>query len=329
MNRLLKKSFLLCCVILTGIELVLRLALPPGFRGNFEYGYNPDQGFTENAGGMVTITPNIARDFHAQSFSKTPAQGRRRIIALGDSVEYWSGSGVHVLADTYPVRISAELRTNGIDCETLNLAVTGYGSLRNQLLLKKILSYRPDVVLLKLNSVNEGTDESNLHHAGEFRTWRAMNWPRRSYLVQSLLIIKENWLMRPLLANDIIVQSLQNPAEAKKKSPGEPDASKNLRFVETVTQSVQILSSNRVPVILVCQSFLKKSADGKASLSDDGLEKVAYGLKGPGVEVFSMSDTLRDMPDEKIFIDHVHMTPMGHQVTAHALTEKVRQVLGR
>ncbi len=324
MRRGATKSFLLFLGLLILAEAILRLALPASFTGNFEYGFSPSQGFVEDAAGVVHLTPSLARDFFPQTFSKARPKGRLRIFALGDSVEYWSGFEP-VLADTYPVRVAGELRTNGVDCQAINLAVVGYGSMKNQVLLRKILEYEPDLILLKVNWINEAVDEGNFARAGEFRNWRAKNWLRKTYLIQSLLVLKENLLMKRLLSHEILLRT-QEPAAAAPPASQTEDGG-NSRFLETLRGSVLLASENHIPIILICQSIVRNGADGRRAISDNGMEHMAAIVKDRGVGVFSFCEALQDFPAHEVFADHVHLSRYGHQQIAHALARQILRTL--
>lgn len=327
MNQLVRKSFLLSLAFLLCVELVLRLALPKAFTDNFYYGLAPSQGFEESVSGMVSTIPSIARDFHRQTFSRTPTSGVFRIIILGDSVEYWSAVGLHVLQDTYPLRLQQELKARGMECECINLAVTGYGSLKNEALFQQVLQYQPGLIILKLNTINEGTDEAALLKADDFRSWKSRNWLQRTFLVSAVSILKEKFLTQKLLGNAILAGA-RNPSLRSTGSGPNSVVPLNERQLGTVRRCMEKAREKGVPVLLVCQAFREETVEVGAGAGDRGLEQLAGRVTPKEAEIFLMKSVLQPYPPNRVFADHVHLTPFGHELMARELAVRIIQLNG-
>ena len=84
-----------------------------------------------------------------------PRDGALRILALGDSQTF----GPYMTnEDTWPARVEANLRRQSLDVQVFNAGIAGY-SIGDKLALlrEKILSFRPDLLLLGVfeNDVND------------------------------------------------------------------------------------------------------------------------------------------------------------------------------
>ena len=214
MRRLIRPSFLTALLLLAAAEIYLHVTLSPLQIAAFRYGHHPDSGFVETTADRVQLAPGPTRDFHAQNFTRLPAPGVCRIFTLGNSVEYWDAVASHDLTNTYPMRLGEELNQHGFPTESLNLGVTGYGLLRNKILLEKILAYQPSLLILKLDVTTEGTDQITAERSREFCSLWPQAWLWKSYVVQSGLIFKEEHLMKHTLPAPVLVRAFGAVAHA-------------------------------------------------------------------------------------------------------------------
>lgn len=318
------RAFLFGFGLLLVGELGLRLCLPPHFTAAFQYGFHPDSGFEENADGTVRLVPTFARDFHAQEFSHKRSPDMLRVFFFGDSVESWDNVGSHVLSNTYPARVGKELRQRGIEAETFNLGVTAAGPLKQEVMLRKALDYEPSLVVLKVNNSNEGRDYANLERAREFLGLKPKDWLRRSYLVQTLLILKEDRLMRHCLKQDVLVlaqapKAAGTASETASQSPLEINAS----LCRTLRESIALAHARGVPVILFAQAWPQLDSAGNCSFDDHGMDEVARACSGPGVEVFSLKAALAGEDPQAAFTDGIHLTQASHFRAARVLAERI------
>lgn len=83
-------------------------------------------------------------------YEKPP--GLKRILVLGDSF----GIGYEVnLEDTFTTRLESRLRAAGVECEVVNMSVSGFGNAEQLVQLRaEGLRYAPDLVLIAWNSTD-------------------------------------------------------------------------------------------------------------------------------------------------------------------------------
>jgi hypothetical protein len=214
-----------------------------------------------------------------------------------------------------------ELRQRGINAESLNLAVTGYGSQRNEVLLRKILGYQPSLIILKLDVTNEGADETTAERNRLFLSPWPQDWLWKSYLIQSGLRLKEERLMNRTLPPQVLATTEKRPSQ--KVARVETASLFNDTSCRAIAECLRLAREQRVPVLLVTQAYVIKSPDGRAIVTDHGLDDFAATLCGPGVTMFSLKQLLENLPVEETFADHVHLTRPTHQRVAQALAATV------
>ncbi|MDB6109805.1 MAG: lipolytic protein family [Pedosphaera sp.] len=322
MKRLISPSFLLALALLIAVEIALRWLLPPSFTVAFDYGFNPAAGFEESGDGMVRLAAGGGRDFHPQAFLRHRPDGVDRIFVFGDSVEY--GHVPPCLSNTYPARLAAELQQRGIKAESFNLGVVGVGTLREQVMLRQVLAYQPTLLVFKLNDSNDLLEEAAFRRAREFRSWHPKDWLRKTFVVQSLLVLKEDHLMRHWLAPKIFAMNLKpdaKPPSTTAQSSSSPQLSE--RFCRTVRENVALARARNIPVLLITQAYVTHDAKGQIEVSDHGLNAFAEELSGPGVSCLSMVQLFTPLTPGLVFVDHMHLNETGHRMVAHALAERI------
>lgn len=325
MRRLFQPAFIFALAILLAVEIFLRATLPLLDVAAFQYGYHPDSGFQENSDGAVQLVPGPLRDFSPQQFARVPSPGVSRIFTLGNSVEYWDGIGSHVLTNTYPARLGAELTRRGLKNESINLGVTSYGLQRNAVLLRKILGYQPELIIIKLDVTNEGMDESTAARARSFRSVTPTDFLWKSYLVQSGVMFKEKRVMDHTLPSCVLLQAFgQKPNHTTNSATVSPFNETSRR---TLDDCLQLAREKKIKVLLLTQAYVTHDADSRARVTDLGLDEFAAKLQGPGVAVFSLTKLLGDLPVAETFTDHIHLTRHAHQIVAEALAEPVGRLL--
>jgi len=157
-----------------GAEVFLRVLAPVAFLPRYVDG--TDFGVRCNSASLsywhstpeyrVQIRTN-ARGIRAdQEFAYEKPPGKKRIVVLGDS--YGLGYGVD-LDDTFLAEMHRRLGAAGLDCEVINLSVSGFGNAEELIQLRNEgLRYHPDLVLVAWHS-SDFTDNirSNLFVLGE------------------------------------------------------------------------------------------------------------------------------------------------------------------
>ena len=157
-------AFMSILLVLAGAELALRWAHArdpiPGLKTLHELTPGEPQLFGLAPGARSVLEPGgIVYEVNADGmrgprYQRTPAEGRRRIAVVGDSVSF--GIGVRE-SEVYTRQLELAL---GDDTEVLNFGVGGYNPYNELGLLKsRVLAYRPDLVLLQfsINDLNDPT----------------------------------------------------------------------------------------------------------------------------------------------------------------------------
>jgi lysophospholipase L1-like esterase len=325
MKHCIRNSFLVMLGLLILGEIGVRCFLPASFTSGFEYGFNPTAGFEEHADGSVHLLASRGRKFHPQTFQRQKPEGVMRIFVIGDSVEYFDDE-MHfdpppLLAKTYPALLGPALKTNGVNAESISLAVEGNGSRRAQLVLRQALKYNPSLIVLKLSDRNDAWEEENFQRAQEFKSWHLRNWLRKSYLIQALIVLKEEQFLKRL------PRKIQTANRATMPPDIQPvvnvPAKLDERFCRTVRESVALARAQNVPILLLTQAMTETDASGQLVLGDHGLSDFAEELRGPGVYCLSMKQFFAGCKLENLYLDHMHFRHAGHQLVANALAQKI------
>ena len=320
MRLFVSKAFLFAVVLLVGTEVGARVFFGRRFSGRFEYGYNPDSGFRDLKDGSVKLVRAGGRRFFPQQFDRIPQKGVCRIMVVGDSVP--RGPSV---SESYASRVAANLTQDGIPCEGWNLCLPGNGVRRNQIVLKRALQYRPDVVILHLNDSNEFEDEREWLRAQQARSPTPENWIRKSVIVAGVHEAKTEQAYWKWIPEQIRLRNMATDADAKVKTLLAGDKAEEWRGrVKTVFQeSVALAKASGAFVLIVSQARTSGGASQGLALSDEGLDDLAVSLKAEGVGHISMKKTFLSLPFQDFFQDASHLNSMGHQI----LAEEIRNML--
>jgi hypothetical protein len=258
---------------------------------------------------------------------RTRPEGVFRIFVIGDSVDYYDdmqvGSSL-VLTNTYAYLVGADLRRQGKNVESYNLAVAGYGAIRMQFVLRQALNYQPSLIVLKCSDGNADFEQENYERAQEFKSWQAKNLLKRSYLIRELTILKEDYFSRRLPA---IIRNENSAGPASRPAVAlAPDIRRQEHLCQTIRENVALARAQNIPVMLVTQAYYEPDATGVTKLGDHSLNAFAEELRGPGVFVFSMKDLFSRQPPESLnslFLDGTHLRRAGHKLVAQALADKI------
>ena len=295
-------------------EIGVRVFLPHDVSGRFSYGYDLDAGFVESKDGTVYLVRSGGRRFHPQRFSYQRPADTYRIMVLGDSVP----RGPSFQA-AYPHQLQEILKSKGIRAEVINLSIAGFGVRRNQLVLRKILQYDPNLIILHLNDSNEYEDDRELRRSQEFEGWHPKHWLMKSFIFARAYEIKTEKVLWRLLPDKIRLQYVVNDADAEIQTSLD-DAKQELwkrRVQEKTKETVGLARGKGIAVLLVMQATLEADKD---RVDDHALDALGYSLEGPGVYVVSMKELFSHLqPVKTYFADSSHMTPAGHRIMATKL----------
>jgi hypothetical protein len=321
MKRLVTPAFLVVICLLGLAELVARVCFPLDISGRFEYGYNPQAGFDEQANGVVQLVRSGGRRFHPQKFLRHRPPGMFRVFVVGDSVPRGPG-----LRKAYPWLLGEELRQGGVQAEVVNLAVPGYGPRRCQVVLKKVLEFEPSLVILHINDTNKWEDEREWRRAQEFKSWHPQNWLMKVFIFRRLYEAKNEKLFWNLIPEDIRLKYAANDADAKVALEADPReiAARIELAKEKTAENVALLRRQGVPALLLTQCCLDQVPC--LHLNDHGLDALVDPLLGPGVYQLSMKEVFSRVKDCLPYFDgYNHLTASGHVLLARAICGKIEQ----
>lgn len=322
MKRAFSSSFLLALALLTGAELAVRAFFARNMSGRFDYGYHPTAGFVEKTDGTLDLVRAGGRRFRPQSLRQVPDPGVFRIFVIGDSVPRGPG-----LESAYAWQLGEMLRQRGVQAESCNLAVAGYGAHRSQVVLRQALKYRPNLIVLHVNNSNEFEDEREWRRKEEFAGWHPKNWVMKSLVIRRLYEAKTEKVFWEWLPPEIRHQRAANDADAELKANMDETVLRGWdeRVRRHVAESVALCRRQGVPVLLVTQAVLTKSADGTPQLEDGRVRSLVESLAGSGVYLLSMRDALAKHNFAELYADGSHLRANGHELLARAMADLIEQ----
>ena len=311
-------------------------AAPYGVRRNVPNAQYPQT--TEEVRVEVRINAQGMRADREFPLEKPP--GVCRIVAYGDS--FFVGYEVD-LEDALLTRLEERLREAGIDCEVLNLAVSGFGTAEMLVALEADgLRYDPDVVLFQWHA----TDPEDNARSGLFRVDTAGGVVRAADAYLPAVGIREalmefaayRWLIEnsqlyaalreraAALTKDLLTglrrlrAGLAAPAEAPAPSAPPPRAPRNdasnldLALLQAARDRVRAEGGQFAVVDIptaVSRSFFRSAFEQLP----DAAERTLH-LVSPLEEFFAVPAEERRFYYEK---GHGHLTPLGNEVVADAL----------
>jgi hypothetical protein len=185
----------LAALILAGVELWLRLTVPPNSEeAIFEYTLdNPRYKLMKRNASAVAWGREFRTNdlgFRDEAATVPPKQpGEFRIIVLGDSFTVSAGVGYR---DIYTTLLQERLRRTYPQVRVVNLAVSGYNPVQYALVLQEVgLSLQPDMVLIGLfpdNDFSNATYDLNFRVAsGEAPARPPQPWYAELYVYRAYL----------------------------------------------------------------------------------------------------------------------------------------------
>jgi hypothetical protein len=320
--KLFSKAFLVAVFILILIELVNRVFFVDFFTGRFEYGYNPTSGIEDNGGGIVKIKTTGSKHFWNQSFENPKPSGRIRVFTIGDSIARGPKK-----EEAYPYYLGELLRKQGINADSINFSVPGFGSRRKQIVLTQALHYKPDVVILHLNHTNEFSDTRDWRRAQEFASMHPRNWFMKSYFLARLYEFKTDKVFWKLPQE---IRAVRGVNDIDARLMAENNEAVTREWNETFhTKSIEIINKLRaegIPVIIVTYCSIDRQHNGL--LSDAGQDSWIRSIMAPGIYLVSPKDILSTpQRDSYFYADTVHWHPVGHRQMAAALASVIKQAI--
>lgn len=320
MKSIFTRSFFLALGLFVISEATVRIFWARNMSGRFEYGYNPTAGFVEkanpNRGMTVRLVRAGGRRFHPQSFQMPKPTGVFRIFTVGDSVPRGPS-----LAAAYPHRLEEMLRAKGIPTESFNLGVPGYGARRCRIVLKQVLHYQPDLIILQLNNSNEYEDEREWRRAQEFASWHPKNWLMKSFLLRRLYELNTERAFWELLPKEIREQAATSDADAEVAAM-QDEAQKTVwkrRVEQVVREDTRLAREAGVRFLVITRAI----ADPKTHVisEDSSLTELAQELEKEGALSLSMKKIFGESDLAGDFADGAHLRASGHEKIALALAD--------
>jgi hypothetical protein len=314
------KGFLLAMTIFVMAELVTTVGLKNKASGLSSFGFDPEAGIVDKANGQVEFLRSWGRRFYDQTITTEPREGVLRIFTLGDSVP--RGKTVE---KSYAGLLEKGLAAAGVEAESLNLAIPGYGSRRIQIVARRCARYQPDLVILHLNSSNEYEDERDLARYESLRSWHPQNWLIKSKVIQKLRQQKtEKLLWRYLPARAL---ELSGGTDSAMELTVNSDPLKQKEWLERCAQitheTVANLRAEGIKILIITQC---RQADGNLVINE-GLEQIANSMVGDDVEHLAMSNVFKNEDAISHFADGSHLRPSGHEILARALVPVIQDLL--
>ncbi|MGP8051825.1 MAG: hypothetical protein ACLPYB_14605 [Desulfobaccales bacterium] len=320
MKRLLTPAFLMVLALLALSEIGARIFFARDIDGRFAYGYDPQAGFAEHQDGTVKLFRAGGRRFHPQSFQRQRPPGSYRIFVIGDSVPRGPS-----FREAYPWVLGEDLRRQGIQAESFNMALPGYGARRCQVVLKKVLEFEPSLVVLHVDDSNKWEDEREWRRSQEFQGWHPRHWLMKVFIFRRLYEANLEKVFWPLVPEEVRLKCAVSDADAEvaaSRDPGEIAARIQLAR-EKLVENVAMVRRLGIPLLLISQCRVEREAGQPPRLNDDGLDAMCAALAGPGVYHISMSEVFKGDGGPSYFADSGHLRSQGHRLLARAICGKI------
>lgn len=266
---------------------------------------------------------------------------RLRLASLGSSTSFGFGVDWH---ETFPARVAEAMGERGLPSDPILSGVIGHT------LFQVLHRYRrdvaplePDVALLAVNGLNEhfpspsGGDERHRRLVrGEFSTYAT--W-RRALRAELRVIHAIDWLderrkggREAMVARWKAAQQLDQAAMDRRgqlEFEGQRRVSPG-GFHDLLTQVVGELRSNGTAVVVVIMPR-RASMDARLPILAEYDRVIRERIEYLRIEHFDGPEFFARLPDsdDELFIDEVHLTPLGHARLAEAVTPTVRAALAR
>ena len=255
MKRLVTPAFLMVLALLALSEISARIFFAKDIDGRFAYGYDPQAGFDEHRDGTVQLFRAGGRRFHRQSFQRHRSPGSYRIFVVGDSVPRGPS-----FKEAYPWVLGEDLRQQGIQAESYNMALPGYGARRCQVVLKKTMEFEPSLIILHVDDLNKWEDEREWRRSQEFKGWHPSHWLMKVFIFRRLYEANLEKVFWPLVPEEVRLKCAVNDADAEvaaSRDPKEIAARINLAR-EKLVENVAMVRRLRIPLLLISQCRVER-----------------------------------------------------------------------
>jgi hypothetical protein len=320
MKRLITPTFLMVLALLAFSEISARIFFAKDIDGRFAYGYDPQAGFAEHRDGTVKLFRAGGRRFHPQSFQSHRPPGSYRIFVLGDSVPRGPS-----FKKAYSWVLGEDLRRQGIQAESFNMALAGYGARRCQVVLKKVLEFEPSLIILHVDDSNKWEDEREWRRSQEFQGWHPRHWLMKVFIFRRPYEANLEKVFWSLVPEQVRLKGAVSDADAQVAASKDPEeiAARMRLAQETMVENVALVRRLRIPLLLISQCRVERDEGRPPYLSDHGLDAMCAALTGPGVYHLSMSEVFKGEEGPSYFADSGHLQSQGHRLLARAICRKI------
>lgn len=325
MRRWCSISFLAALALFATAEWMARQFIGEKLAARFDYGFHPTVGFREKSDGTIQIERTAGRRFIPQTFPRHRPPGTLRLMVVGNSVPYGPGR----LEDSFAWLAAEQLRQTGIPAEGINLAIVGQGAMRNQVVLRQALHYQPSLIVLQVDAALQRNDEVDLQRRDQYLGWHPKVWLMKSYVIRGLYQWRADKVYVELLPDEVRAKNnardlLANlNAQARAETPAD-DAARLDRFKATIKESIALARAQNIPVLLLTQAFLDRTAPVRDRLSDHNLDSFARSHVTNGVYALSMKEIFTPLPAETMFADRNHLLRSGQEAVARAIVQTLQ-----
>jgi hypothetical protein len=319
------KGFLFAAAIILVLEIVVRIAFADNISGRFEYGYHPTAGFVEK-GDTLHLVRAGGRRFREQSLPIRKDPGKLRIFTVGGSVPRGPS-----LKGAYAFQLRGILEDRGIQAESYNLAIAGFGARRKHITLKGSLKYDPDIVIIHLNHSNEFEDEREYNRSLEFKKIHPKNILMRSFVLRRVYELKTEKIFWKWLPEEIRRTQALTDFDMEVRAGMDENTTRiwNRRIAEMLDQDVRATREAGAKAVIVVQAIWgSENNEGPPRLiRNDYLEELAASHTGKDVRVVSMYDVFQDTDPSEHFADGAHLRASGHRLIAEQISTEVLSLL--
>ncbi|MFT4541900.1 MAG: lysophospholipase L1-like esterase [Planctomycetota bacterium] len=281
------------------------------FTPAYSFGFDHAQPVFDTKGDKLVTRLTEYRRYKPQEMALEKPKGALRLAAIGGSSLGGSVCYLHRVGELMRERCP------GVNIETLNLGVPGFGSARMHAILSQILQHQFDVVVIDVGITNEFEDEE-----AAARRSQQLSGPT-GLVFESQLIT----LLRKLVDAGTGVEATATPGAEKEARKQNENI---LRWRELTRVNIQAMiqeaSVHGTEIILVGRAIQKNESPGDwIRLGNSTAAKVGEALGTPFIDAFEL--TRWPGGNEWLFKDNGHLSLAGHLHLAEHLVSNTLPML--
>jgi len=286
---------------------------------HYDYGFDEQMPIFYEEDGKLILYSTSYLEFWKQSMPRKKMPGKQRIFTIGSSVS----RGDFQANYSYYLEQYLNEDQDG-KYEVVNCSATGIGSSRILLIFKKILKYEPDMVIFHLHGSNEFEDQRDLAEATRLKSsYEGIIRQSRFFCVFKKMIDEQ--ILNAVKPKETI------DAETYERwfVAGKRDEWYNTLCANTA-EIVQIAKEKSVPIVFVNRVYRSDSLAGYEDEESLKFNAIAKKFTQQHVNLIDTPELFTSYfgdqaEKEAIFLDTVHLKPIGHQVIARKLTEIIKE----